>query len=196
MTRRLALRIALVLVAALYLPGAGCLLSTRTAERGEGGGSVWVPPTSPEIVVQNLQAALEAGIFGDYTRAFTDDFAFEPDGADVVQLSIERPGEDVFADWTRDVETQVAEAISGGATEVTLGLTLLTEQLVDEGRLQKYMYTLTVVRGGAPQVYQGQAWFVIRQEATGDWLIAHWLDVITPDTVESWGRLKGRNRQL
>lgn len=180
----------------LALPAGGCWFATREASPGGEGETVWVPPTSPDIVVENLRAALEAGVFGDYIRAFTTDFAFEPDGTDVTQLAIERPGQAVYDGWNRDVETQTAEEIAAGASELHLVFTLLSEQVVDEGRLQKYDYVLTLVRGTTPEVYQGQAWFEIRLEPTGDWLISHWLDVITPETVDSWGRLKGRTRPL
>lgn len=196
MKRRRLADLVLVAAAALWLPGAGCLFDTRDAEEGEGGDSVWVPPTSPEIVVENLRAALETEVFGDYLRAFTDDFLFEPDAADVAQLAIERPGEPVYDDWTRDVETATAENIVAGAESVELVLSLISEQIVEGARLQKYDYTLTLLRSGGPSVYQGEAWFEIRQEPTGDWLIHRWLDVITPETDESWGRLKGRNRLL
>ncbi len=196
MTVRRVVDLAVVATVALWLPGAGCLFDTREAEEGEGGESVWVPPTSPEIVVENLRAALEAEIFGDYVRAFTEDFTFEPDAADVAQLAIERPGEPVYENWTRDVETATAENVAAGAESVELAFSLISEQLVEDGRLQKYDYTLTLVRAEGADVYQGEAWFEIRQEPTGDWLIHHWLDVITPETVESWGRLKGRNRLL
>lgn len=188
------LEVALVVAAALCLPGAGCLFDTREAQEGEGGDSVWVPPTSPEIVVENLRAALEAGIFGDYVRAFTEDFTFEPDASDVAQMAIERPGEPVYDGWNRDVETATAENIASGEVPLELSLTLLSEQVIEGARLQKYDYALTVTRDDGPDVYQGEAWFEIRQEPTGDWLISHWLDVITAETVESWGRLKGRNR--
>jgi hypothetical protein len=195
--RARAIEAALLALAALALPGAGCgLFDVRDAVEGGGEDSVWVPPTSPEIVVANLEAALEAGIFGDYLRAFTEDFAFVPDAADVVQLSIERPGEPVFEGWTREVETQVAEAIETGAESLELALVFLSEQILDEGRLHKYSYVLTLQRGGEVDVHQGEAWLEIRQVTGGEWLIHAWQDVITPETVESWGRLKGRNRQL
>jgi len=185
-----------ILVATALLAGAGCdLFRARSPGEGTGENTVWVPPTTPEIVVANLEAALEAGIFGDYVRAFTEDFVFVPDELDVTQLGIERPGEAVYEDWTRDVETQVAEAIGTGSQGLDLLLAFQGEQILAEGRLHKYDYTLTVDQGGALDVYQGQAWFEIRQTG-GEWLIFRWEDVITPQTVESWGRLKGRNRQF
>lgn len=195
--RRRGMEFAWGALAAMFLTGAGCdLFQTREPGNGDSGNTVWTPPTTPEIVVQNLELALEGGIFGDYVRAFTDDFTFTPDGADVVQLSIERPGEAVYDGWTKDVETQVAETIRSGATSLELELTFLSEQILAEGRLQKYDYTLTRSRPTSVDVYQGQAWFEIRQGSNGDWLIFSWEDVITPRTVESWGRLKGRNRSL
>lgn len=186
---------ALVGIAASLLAASGCdFFKPRDAIEGSGGG-VWVPPTSPEIVIANLEAAFEAGIFADYRRAFTDEFRFEPDAVDVLQMAIERPGEPVYDAWTADVETQVAEAIETGTTSVDLVFVFLNEQILEEGRLHKYEYTLTITRAGRVDVYEGEAWFEIRQVAAGEWLIHHWADVVTPRTVESWGRLKGRNRQ-
>ncbi len=195
--KRRAARLALILFAAMFLPGAGCnLFETREPEGGSGSINIWVPPTRPEIIVQNLLAALEAGSFGDYQRAFAPDFDFVPDGTDMAQLQIERPGEEVYAGWNKDVETQVAESIYGTARSLDLRLVFFQEQLLQEGRLHKYDYTLTLETTSGVNVYQGQAWFTIVQQFNGDWLIAGWQDVITPQTVESWGRLKGRNRQL
>jgi hypothetical protein len=194
--RRCAARF-LLLLGAAFFAGAGCdLFGVRDSEGGSGGTNVWVPPTRPEIIVQNLVAALEVGSFGDYQRAFAPDFEFVPDGTDVTQMQIERPGEPVYDGWNKDVETQVAEAIRGSAQTLDLRTSFFEEQLVDEGRLHKYEYTLTLENAGGVNVYQGEAWFTIVQQTNGDWLIAGWQDIITPNTVESWGRLKGRNRQL
>jgi hypothetical protein len=187
----------LIALAAAILPGAGCnLFETRKPAVGNAGTTVWTPPTTPDIVVENLKLALEAGIFGDYSRAFTDDFTFVPDATDVVQLGIERPGQAVYDGWTRDVETQVAESIRTGVTSLDLQLVFLSEQIVTGGRLHKYDYTLTVTGASRTDVYQGQAWFEIHPVPGGEWRIARWEDVITPQTNESWGRLKGRNRQV
>jgi hypothetical protein len=197
MTRRRWLELALLALGATFLPGAGCgLFDTREPDTASGGNTVWTPPTSTEIVVQNLQLALEAAIFGDYNRAFLDDFVFVPDPSDVVQLSIERPGEPVYSGWTKDVETQTAENYRTTATSLDLQFTFLSEQVLPEGRLHKYDYTLTLTLPTAVEVYKGQAWFEIHQAPSGDWYIARWEDYITPSTVESWGRLKGRNRTL
>jgi hypothetical protein len=189
--------LALIPAAVLALAGSGCnLFDTRDPEGGGTGTDFWIPPTRPEIIVQNLLTSLEQGSFGDYQRTFAPDFEFVPDGVDVTQLGIERPGEPVYESWNRDVETQVAETIFGTAQSLDLRLTFDEEQLLDEGRLHKYTYILTLETGQGVHVYQGQAWFEIVQQSNGDWLIAGWQDVTTPVTVESWGRLKGRNRQL
>ena len=121
-------------------PAAACS-DTREPDTASGGNTVWTPPTSPEIVVQNLQLALEAAIFGDYNRAFLDDFRVRARPSDVVQLSIERPGEPVYSGWTKDVETQTAENYRTTATSLDLQFTFLSEQVLPEGRLHKVMTT-------------------------------------------------------
>ena len=92
-------RIAFALLAATaILAAAGCdLFETREPETSSGSGSQWERPTSPEIIVDNLEVAFENAIFNDYRRALTEDFTFVPDDSDRFDMdTIERPGEEVY----------------------------------------------------------------------------------------------------
>jgi hypothetical protein len=180
---------------ALGALGAGCdFFATReppVVDRGNEG--IWQPPTTPRIVVENLERALEASSFGDYQRALTEDFVFRPDDADVVRIELERPGDTPFENWDRDVERQTAEAISQSADSVALVIELFEETPIAAARLVKYRYDLSLFSAGIPTTFEGEAWFQIRQEPNGDWLIFDWEDVAT-STAPSWGLLKGRSR--
>jgi hypothetical protein len=181
-------------LASLYLPGAGCnLFSTRDPDVSEDVLSIWEPPVSPEIVVRNLENALESATFNNYRRALTEDFAFLPDDGDVFTMQLERPGEDVYENWDRDVETSTAEIIRNAVPELRLDLTVLVEELEGQGRLRKYSYVLTLGEGDGDEEYRGEAWFRIRQEPSGEWLIYGWEDKSVPG-ASSWGLLKGRSR--
>ncbi|GJM44240.1 MAG: hypothetical protein DHS20C21_10820 [Gemmatimonadota bacterium] len=187
---------AVPIVVALWLPGAGCgLFDTRDPVIGDTEGGIWIPPTRAEIVVENLERAFEAGVFTDYQRALTEDFLFTPDESDVATYEQERPGEDVFGEWTAEVETNAAESIwTGAGGELELTLTFTTEQLIPEGRLRKYDYTLLVTTSGQAQEYRGEAWFSLTQLTGGDWAIFGWEDVASDSQVPSWGFLKGAQR--
>ena len=186
-----------LLAMSLWLPGAGCgLFDTRQPATGDSEGGTWVPPTLAEIAVENLERALEAGIFTDYTRALTEDFSFTPDDADVATYAQERPGEDVYGGWTREVEVQTAEAIRTAATGLDLVLVFKEEELVPDGRLRKYDYDLLVTVGETATQYVGEVRFTITQVAGGDWVISGWEDVASDPQTPSWGFLKGANRLL
>ncbi|MBZ0266955.1 hypothetical protein K8I85_02265 [bacterium] len=181
----------------LWLPGAGCgLFDTREPVTGDTDSGTWVPPTRAEIVVENLERAFEAGVFTDYQRALTENFTFTPDDTDVATYEQERPGEDVYGSWTREVEALTAEAIRTAADSLDLVLDFKEEELVTEGRLRKYDYQLHVIVGEAVTEYVGEVRFVITQVAGGDWVITGWEDVASDPQTPSWGFLKGANRLL
>jgi len=185
-------------VMALWLPGAGCgLFDTRDPLVSESDGGIWVAPIRAEILIENLERAFEAGVFTDYQRALTEDFVFIPDGTDVATFEQERPGEDVYGDWTAEVETVTAEIIwTAAGGEVELGLEFLSEQLIPEGRLRKYRYSLLVTEADQVQEYRGEAWFSLTQLTGGDWAIYEWEDVAADPQLPSWGFLKGSQRIL
>jgi hypothetical protein len=175
----------------------GCgFFETRDPQEGEGEETFWQPPTSPQIIVVNLEVAFENRIFNDYRRALTADFVFRPDPADSVQISIDTGGSPVFVNWDRDVEVSVAEQIAVGADSINVSFSIGTEDILDNGdRLLKKVYRLTVVRGGATVVYDGEAWLWTRQVANGEWYIFRWEDIRSvPPPAVSWGYLKGDSR--
>jgi hypothetical protein len=161
----------------------------------EGGdeASVWEPPTSPELILLNLETAFEQGIFNDYRRALTEDFAFHPDETDSFAVEVERPGENTWADWDRDVETETAESIRGGVDSVDVAFTLLAEEGDADDRLRKEDYSLVLYLPGETKTYAGEAWIRVRQ-VSGEWFIYEWTDIASSPSHESWGLLRGRNR--
>jgi hypothetical protein len=187
-------RIALA-VAPLLLSGCG-LFDTRTPSEVGGGESVWLTPVSPQIIVENLRTAFQAGNFGDYERTMTEDFFFVADQSDVFAIELIRPGEAVFDEWDRAVETQTAEVIFGSVSTLTLQLRLIREEIITEGRLLKYQYELTLTPAqGDPEIHAGEGWFRTRQEpGSGEWYIFEWEDIASATGRRSWGYLKGESR--
>jgi len=182
----------LAAAALLILIQAGCgLFDTREPVEGEGGQSFWQPPTSPEIIVRNLEVAFENGIFNDYQRALTADFTFHPDLADSLDVEGGRPG--AFANWTRDVETETAAAIFATADSLSLVMDPPSQEIIGDDRLLKQNYILTLQTVGGATIYAGEVWFFVRPVA-GEWYIYHWEDIATSSSRRSWGFLKGNTR--
>jgi hypothetical protein len=189
MTRTLTAALAGLL---LLMAAAGCgMFETREPEEGEGEQSLWQPPTSPEIIVRNLEVAFENGIFNDYERALTPDFTFHPDLADSLDVEGGRPG--AFANWTRDVEVQTASAIFASADSLILLLGVPSIEIEGDDRLMKQNYLLTLLTAGGSTIYEGDVWFWVRQVG-GEWYIYHWEDIATSSSRRSWGFLKGNSR--
>ncbi len=188
--------IAVAVLGTLALAAVGCdLFATREPEMSSGEGSQWERPTSPEIIVDNLEVAFENAIFNDYRRALTDDFAFEPDESDRFDMdTTERPGEEVYEGWDRDVELTTAETIALASDSLFVTLVQFDDIDVDGKRRLKYDYTLEVFSSGEVSAHVGEAWFLIRQEANGDWFIEAWQDVRAAEGGTSWGFLKGASR--
>jgi hypothetical protein len=184
----------LLLAAGVFPLGACGLFETREPIISTGSESLWVSPTTPQIVVDNLEAAFEASNFTDYARALTQDFVFHADDSDVAQMAIDRPGEMVYDGWTRDVEAQTAEIIRGPVDDLSLSLVAFDEDIVGSDRLLKYQYTLTLTTGTQVDQRSGEAWLLIRQEPSGEWFIYDWEDIASSTTDMSWGLLKGQNR--
>jgi len=194
-TRRL-VGVPVLVAAMLFLPGAGCdLFATRKPDVSGVGTSVWLTPVTPQIIVENLASSFQGGVFSDYQRTMTEDFLFRPDETDVFNIEVIRPGEAVFENWNREVETTTAEAIFGSAESVGLVLGLMREELIADGRLLKYAYDLTLTApGGDAVLYEGQAWFKVRQDVgSGEWFIFDWEDIASEE-APSWGFLKGSRR--
>lgn len=182
----------------LALGVAGCsLFDARSPEAGDSE-SDWVAPLIPDQIVTNLEVALESGDFNDYRRTFVEEFVFLPDQTDVAQIAIERPGEEVYEDWDRDVETETMEQVFSSSDSLRVDFTKFEERIEGETIQMFYRYTLLRYRGAEVDDLRGEAWYRVGQVLGGEWYILEWEDVISDETgVEgSWGLLKGRERIL
>jgi hypothetical protein len=74
------------------------LFEPRVPEDPSDDGVVWQDPTSPDIVVENMQSALN-GLSVQYTNCFAESFVFYADTNDIDEYPSYN-----FADWTLDVE--------------------------------------------------------------------------------------------
>ena len=160
-------------------------------------------PTSTNIVLENLVAALEGENSANYKDCFTDDYRFHVDPADSNDAFPE--GEERYANWAREDEEHSIAGIFNDAATITL--TSTTFEIVDEEddgdglAIRKEDYNLVISWSSGAHVneeitYKGRATLYFRSDDTERWAIFKWVDRRTanPEDFETWGVLRGDYR--
>jgi hypothetical protein len=187
----------LVLLVAAYL--AGCdLLQTRDPEQPGGPGSTFVPPTSPEIVITNLQGAVREKNKENYRRCLVDTsfstriFQFEP----TTEAAARYTG--VFNDWSVVSEEQyfrnLSESKTNGRSDLFFFSTMTTSQSADEVLFSaKYHLVFQHQNSNIPEEARGNLQLYIARDQRSTWSIYRWID--TRDTSETtWSDFKANFR--
>lgn len=202
-TLRRAIPVALAaLLAALTL--AGCILSPREPDGPPDEGSVipWEPPTDTDTVLANLTAALAGEGASNYLDCLTDDFRFFVDPGDSNDAGQE--AEQIYSDWTRDVESQVINSIfldSAPGIVVTFQRETPADEEADiTYRRENYQLTIVWQHGqhepGESVTYRGRATLWMRKDDYQQWSIFRWVDrrVLDQGSSPTWGALRGDYR--
>ncbi len=189
--------IILTLLLTLVLAGGCGLFEPRVPDEPGTGGVPWIPPTEPESVFVNLKNSLEGKVMLNYMNCLHDSFVFHPDPSDSIDL-LALYGEDVFQDWTLDVEQTVTQTILDEAASIQLTFTTRDTTICvgDADCYFYYKYQLQVIyKVGGTEYFYGLADYHLRREG-GEWFIYMWLDKRDPDfqAFDSWGKLKGSKR--
>ncbi len=176
---------------------AGCgLFDTRDPESPNTGSATFTPPTSPDIVIENLRNAITERNESNYIRCMPDtlstgrSFSFLPTASAAARYA------SVFTDWSLASEKAYFAALaaltpSSAVSSLTLNgrFTLLaSDSAVYQGD-----YTLVFPHGigGTAETVQGNLQFVLAPDRTSIWSIVRWID--SPEgNLPSWSELKGR----
>ncbi len=190
----------------LFLPWvfltSGCgIFETRTPEAPQQGRSDFQPPTSPIIVVENLQNAIADLDVNNYIACLSDSnfggrvFTFSPSPKAGSQYS------GIFLDWNRTSEENYFNTLksysSGTSSPV---LTLSNETLLLQGPDSAYYsanYTLIWPNKGPGdlQEVQGILQFYVGIDNNQNWSIYRWIDSGTSDSLKTWSDLKAQFNQ-
>lgn len=183
----------LIIIGLVFL--AGCdLFSTRTVEPPEDPRSNFTPPTSYDIVIQNLQFAIAEKNLNNYMSCFVDTgfsstpFKFTAD----VESQIQYPN---LSNWDYNKErtyyTNLLSLTNAGATS-TLFLSneqvfnTLDSAVYDSDYLLVFNHTRETV---AKQV-RGKLRFVLVSNSNNFWAVQEWYDFKNNSTDTTWSVLK------
>jgi len=184
-------------VAAVTLVSSCGEFSVRPSLPPSGGGTQWLDPQEPHLVLSNMINVITEKDPLNYERLITEDFVFVPDPVDANELESYYPG--VFLEWTADVEVTVASHMLDESNTALAMLTFSNEEIINETdstHVVQENYSLILQTADLDlETYRGTARFSMRRLADGFWYIHKWEDFRLPDAEEdTWGVLRGQIR--
>lgn len=164
------------------------VFGARTPEAPEGGAGTWLQPVAPDLVVNNLRAAVTELNATNYRRSFDEDFTFTPTAAAYAR------NPDQWMNWSEAQENgyfiTVVEAAKGSSGNL-LRLEDSTTELSDTEYILDAHYLL-LIRHGSQQIadtLQGRLIWVITKKPDGLWALTRWSDQ-SLGSEDSWSDLK------
>ena len=176
----------------------GCsLFEPRDPEQPSQSSSNFIPPTTPELVITNLENSIAQKDIQNYASCFADSsrsgrsYTFIP-SADAAALF-----PSVLNSWTYIEERTyftnlIGRAVPNGFANVSF--TLPTTQVFADSMLYSADYLLTFQHtdAGFPSTARGHLQFAIGVDnATQLWSIYRWVDFKTTEDI-TWSSFKGR----
>jgi hypothetical protein len=166
----------------------GCIFETRDAAQPTSG-STWQAPSTPQVVLKNLETGLADLTGANYERSIGDNFKFEPLLDDAQNPTLFGQ----YDDWTADVEKEVLQIILSPATVAIASFTIDQQILDTTTRAEfKVSYTLNLTRGTA-ETFAGRAQFDM-ENINGSWQLVLWRDEEQEPGSATWGFLRGVSR--
>lgn len=164
------------------------VFSPRSPEDPINEAGTFIQPDAPELVVDNLQAAIAELNTANYRRSLAEDLTFEPTA--VAQAR----DPSLWASWSQTEEVSAFTTLAEAARQST-GHSLRLADTVAEVGDTRYTLDATyvlVVRHRRPAVsdtLQGRLVWVIEQGADGLWALRRWTDQELGNSP-SWSDLK------
>lgn len=174
------------------------VFDTRAPENPVNAGSQFEAPTTPSVVLHNLESALGAANANDYRRCFSDSsrglppYVFFPSTQGISAAPTK------FARWGIDQEEQYirnifAELQQGGVCSVQFTPNDVTDVPIADS-LQftaTYQANFPHKREGAERSAEGTLVLTFRLSKQNEWYISSWRDIATPNET-SWSLVKAR----
>lgn len=164
------------------------VFSTRTPEDPISEAGTFTQPDAPDLVVDNLQAAIAELNTANYRRSLAEDMTFEPTA--VAQAR----DPSLWASWSRIEEVSAFTTLAEAASQST-GHSLRLEDTAAELSDTRFTLDATYVlvirhrRPTVPDTVQGRLVWQIEQGADGLWALRRWTDQELGNTA-SWSDLK------
>jgi len=183
----------------LLIVGCKTPFATRGPENPQQRRSLWIPPTAPEFVMDNLKNAMKECNATNYLRCLATDsttiktFRFEADHAAMQR----NPG--VFENWNFQKESNYIHLLFSKVPRDSLVTLILYrpaqgQDYVSEDSVvyvREYDLTVhhTIASDLCPREVKGRGEFHLARQHDGNWVIYFWRD-IGIENYPSWSDLK------
>lgn len=178
---------------------AGCdVFAPREPQTPVATGSTFEQPTSPSIVLRNLESSLLSANSSDYRRCFSDSarglppFQFIPSAQGLASAPA------AFSGWNLDDEEQYlrnifAELQPGQLASVSFSPADVTTPPIGDSVQFTATYSLRFphTRPDVDQRAEGRLQFTFRQSTQSEWFITSWRDIVVENKT-SWSIIKAR----
>jgi len=171
------------------------LFETREAQPPTVGSANFVPPTSPDLVIANLEHAVTEKNTENYIRCLVDTlnstqrFQFIPTAGAAGRYA------STFSSWSLQSERSYFSALKAfsGTAPSSLQLdgsfSIITgDSAIYEGR---YDIVFRHGLGGVDENAHGSVQFILHMDRSSIWSITRWIDIPATDRT-SWSEWKGR----
>lgn len=185
----------LLTASCILLVGCG-LFETRDPEPPTSGSSTFVPPTSPDLVLENLRNAVSEQSTENFLRCLVDTlnsdqrYEFIPSAAAAGRYA------STFASWSLQSERAWFAAMKAFAEKDASSSLVLTgafSVIAADSAIYQGSYDFTFRHGvsNLAETVRGSLQFVIHTNRNSIWSITRWTDFPISDET-SWSEWKGR----
>ena len=185
-----------IVVCSLCVSCAKNPFSTRESEPPTARAGTFIPPTTPQIVLENLRLSYSELVIGNYTQCLDSSLVFKFDFIQGAQLDtswgVAREislTEKMFNDFTIARSTRSLRVNFTAKASQPDVISDTTATLVRD-------YTVTVLDSASATIdsYQGIATFTLIESSFNFWRIVVWEDLHLNTQTRSWAELKNAYR--
>lgn len=175
------------------------LFSTRNPEKPDNGGTGYLPPTSYDLVIENLKNSIKERNLNNYLLCFSDSsftgisqFTFIADPQIMAQY------QGIFSVWDIKSEEKYFSSMVSNILEETnpsLNFTDVEYQNFNDSIVFTGTYYLNIEFSNdiTNKNYTGNSRIVLKNSSTGFWYITSWYDFQSNDNnIYSWSFLKSK----
>ena len=184
--------LSLTIISLLFFLNSCSLFETRKPESPEGERGNFVPPTTPEIVIDNLIEAVTNKNVNDYTACFLQNgYVFIASSEAMSKFP------SIFDVWSVNDERKYLLSLSTAlGTNELINISFATKEFATISAdsailITNYTLNCNLLNLSYPSTYEGNAIFTIIPTQGGLWAISRWQDFSSKDLVEeSWSNFK------
>ncbi len=185
----------LFISALFFLSGCG-VFETRTPQSPGQSRTDFVPPTSPDIVINNLKSSINDQNVDNYIACLSDT-SFGGARFDYVPpVDVFGQYRSIFVDWNLNSERSYFNNLkvqSSSSESATLSLSAETMTFQGDSAIYNANYVLFWPHkvAGIPQEAQGNLQFFLGVDRNRNWSIYRWIDSRIGNNF-TWSELKAR----